>query len=344
MIRRRAFTLIELLVVIAIMAILAGLLLPAVQKVREAANRMKCANNLKQLGLAVHNYEGAVGKLPAAWLGNSGQPAYVGYPDYYFSWSVLAQLNPYLEQTNIYNMMDLNQPIYQPPTYTVTAKNQFAVQQIVRLFLCPSDKQQPVSVAYGEPVIGPTNYVACLGSGTTSGRPALWLAAECGRHVPGSPDIDVRRCDRRTEQYGVHVGKYPRRRTGECGRGRSRRAGQSLRLPRATLGPQSTTATVPTRRPGTATIAVASCGRPARFAACRTTITTRRIPRNTTASTTIRQLATRHPVSAAHAAVIRGASICSWATAAFALSATRVDPVTWMAVGTRAGGEVIGDY
>jgi prepilin-type processing-associated H-X9-DG protein len=96
---------------------------------------------------------------------------YPGVPDYFFSWSALAQLNPYLEQEVIYNRMDLKQPIYMPPTYNVTAANQFAVQQIVKLFLCPSDKQQPVSVAYGEPVIGPTNYAACLGSGTTNGGP-----------------------------------------------------------------------------------------------------------------------------------------------------------------------------
>src|SRR5262249_40731195 len=78
---------------------------------------------------------------------------------------------PYLEQTNIYNRMDLMQPIYVPPTYNISAANQFAVQQVVKLFLCPSDKGQPVSVAYGVPTIGPTNYAVCLGPGTTNGGP-----------------------------------------------------------------------------------------------------------------------------------------------------------------------------
>jgi prepilin-type N-terminal cleavage/methylation domain-containing protein/prepilin-type processing-associated H-X9-DG protein len=170
---RRAFTLIELLVVIAIIAVLVGLLLPAVQKVREAAARTQCLNNLKQLGLAMHNYEGAIGHLPPAFR-NTTPPAWSGVPPYFFSWSALAELNPFLEQTNIYNAMDLTQPIYMPmPPYNISPQNQFAVQQMVKLFLCPSDRTQPVTNAgdYGLPIIGPTNYAVCVGTGTTNGGP-----------------------------------------------------------------------------------------------------------------------------------------------------------------------------
>lgn len=172
--RRLAFTLIELLVVMAIIAILIGLLLPAVQKVREAAARIKCQNNLKQLGVALHNYEGTAGKLPPLYPGTAPNSTTFNYK---YTWSVLAQLNPYLEQTAIYNVMDLDQPMYDAANQ-ITAPNRFAVVQKVPIFLCPSDRGVPVSSAYGVTDMGPSNYVACHGSGHSGGGYGSPVAAD----------------------------------------------------------------------------------------------------------------------------------------------------------------------
>src|SRR5262249_45261529 len=125
---RAGFTLIELLVVIAIIAVLIGLLLPAVQKVREAANRARCQNNLKQLGIAVHNFADTNGRLPTYFGIDPPSGTYV-YPwmnrkAMYGGW--FAHLLPYVEQDNVYRqtMNDIqasgwNEPHYAvPPTYT----------------------------------------------------------------------------------------------------------------------------------------------------------------------------------------------------------------------------------
>jgi prepilin-type N-terminal cleavage/methylation domain-containing protein/prepilin-type processing-associated H-X9-DG protein len=139
--RSAAFTLIELLVVIAIIAVLIGLLLPAVQKVREAAARAKCQNNLKQLGLAAHNYQSSYGMLPPGVLANAPTLVYPA-PSASAAWlSCLTLLLPYIEQDNVYRTMKINgsadRPVG-PAWYSIPANYQAALTRIPT-FECPSE-------------------------------------------------------------------------------------------------------------------------------------------------------------------------------------------------------------
>ncbi len=162
--RRRAFTLIELLVVIAIIAILIALLVPAVQKVREAAARLQCTNNLKQIALATHGYHDTYKYLPY-----SAGPGYNYNPNSPQCWSWLARILPYVEQAPLYKACGIDN--------ATISQAEPAVQTQVPIFLCPSDSSTSTgprtdeanigsSFNYGGPAmpVGQTNYKGVCGS------------------------------------------------------------------------------------------------------------------------------------------------------------------------------------
>ncbi len=169
---RLGFTLIELLVVLAIVGVLIALLLPAVQAAREAARRAQCANNLKQIGLGLHNYHAALGCFPVGFLVPNGPVPATTSPLQY-RWSALAQMAPYLEQAALFDALNFQFPVaYRPASggslfWPFSPANSTAMATQVAIFACPSDGAPPPLSN-----TGPTNYAFCSGDGSQGGDAA----------------------------------------------------------------------------------------------------------------------------------------------------------------------------
>lgn len=207
--KRIAMTLVELLVVLAIIGILIGLLLPAVQKVREAANRLKCQNNLKQLGLALHNHHDTNGSFPPGYTVSGTDNLEMG------GFCGFVRLLPFLEQDNLFRNWDLNGKWYVPP-------NDALVSVEVKVFYCPSNRSGGridmsflVPIA-GRPLPNPAacDYLLCKGANAA-------LCENCQVPAAGRGAFDV---NTRTELGEITDGTSHTFAIGE-GAGNNRRFG-----------------------------------------------------------------------------------------------------------------------
>lgn len=165
----KGFTLVELLVVIAIIGVLIALLLPAVQQAREAARRMQCSNNMKQIGIAMHNYHDTYLAMPAGWIyrGGSGKCNY--------GWAVA--ILPFIEQQNFYDKLDPGTiPLYSRYHGSSTAADKALLQQRLEAYICPSDSAPKLaqSQKFGSTDhfdVAVSNYVGCAGWSNTPNYP-----------------------------------------------------------------------------------------------------------------------------------------------------------------------------
>jgi prepilin-type N-terminal cleavage/methylation domain-containing protein len=211
--RRPAFTLIELLVVIAIIAVLIGLLLPAVQKVREAANRVQCANQLKQIGLAFHSHESAYGYFPTGpYDGDPRLPGMVynevvpnyesgttccnaAHPD---GWSQWFKILPYIEQDNVYRLANFSlPPIHTGRPADYNGEDSVA-RQLISIYYCPARR---APTGYGSGNFGRCDYAGCAG----------YFQGEMHENTGDVPPPPIGMLPRRNERTPENFGDMPGR-------------------------------------------------------------------------------------------------------------------------------------
>lgn len=189
--RRTGFTLIELLTVIAIIALLIAILLPAVQQVREAARRMECRNNLKQIGLAIHNYHDAMNVLPPATITGSPPCTACSYPNaagctgcpapVFRKGPVTVFLLPYIDEATVYNSIDFTAPNIESPLQYTPDNSQPIANVKIKTYQCPSDSYEKFTWnGYGR-----LNYMTSLGPYSMATNHGNW-ASSCACDMSGT--------------------------------------------------------------------------------------------------------------------------------------------------------------
>jgi prepilin-type N-terminal cleavage/methylation domain-containing protein/prepilin-type processing-associated H-X9-DG protein len=202
---RRGFTLIELLVVISIIAVLIALLLPAVQAAREAARRAQCVNNLKQIGLGMHNYHSTLGAFP---VGGTQNWSSYGYNAGWGTWNASALLLGYMEGQPLYNSINFNWVCCWSSGWDI---NRTVTTTILNVFICPSDGLSPIPTQNDIWTGATNNYFASIGTSTDFGTKSSGVFTE-GGEVYGVQSITDGTSN--TIAFGESlVGDYPRVKT-----------------------------------------------------------------------------------------------------------------------------------